>query len=89
MINKYGVKNALENEIIKNSMVEKIKNKSDIEKKEIKNKIKKTFLEKYGVDHPLKLKEIKEKSKFNKRKNSTIRFLKKYQSLNIIVILEI
>lgn len=75
--------------LLKIQWLKKLKIKVIQKKKEIKNKIKKTFLEKYGVDHPLKLKEIKEKSKFNKRKNSTIRFLKKYQSLNIIVILEI
>ena len=37
--------------------------------KEVKEKLKKTFLNKYGVDHQMKVKEIQEKARQTKIKN--------------------
>lgn len=47
----------------------KLLNKSDNEKSEIRNKVKKTYIENYGTDHPMKNDSIKKKHKETVFKN--------------------
>ena len=84
MLEKYGVINALQNETIKKSMVEKINNKTDIEKESILSKMKNSNFILYGNEYPIKLDFFKEKSRKTKRINSIEFFIKKYDNLKIL-----
>lgn len=63
ILNKYGVDNVSKIPEIKEKISKTLKNKTLEEKEEINKKIRKTNLEKYGVEHALQSKEIREKAK--------------------------
>jgi len=84
MLEKYGVLNALQNENIKNSMLEKMNNKSKEVKDNILSKMKSSNLILYGNEYPIKLDIFKEKSRKTKRTNAIETFIKKYSNLKIL-----
>jgi len=86
MVAKYGVKNALELQDIKDKIKEKVQIRSDSQKENILNKTKKTNLSKYGVEFVNQNIEIKNKSAETKRYNSIEKFIKKYKEKNIITV---
>jgi len=84
MLERYGVENALQNIDIKEKMKNKIEKRTISDKTLILDKIKKSNIDKYGIDFPIKLDEFKNKSKITKRKNSVISFIEKYKNLKVI-----
>ncbi len=66
-IKKYGVRNVLQNEEIKNKVMDtclkKYGSKSSLGNKDVRNKVKKTILKKYNVEHITQNAEIKAKLK--------------------------
>ena len=62
-IEKYGNEVSMNSDILKEKWVEKVKNRTEEEKEEIKNKRKKTTLKNYGVEHVLQSEIVKEKAK--------------------------
>lgn len=86
MLAKYGVKNALQHEEIKNKMLVKCKQRTPEYQQEINEKTKKTTLAKYGVNYSIQNPEIKKKSANTKRLNAISDFVEKYKNNNLIEI---